>query len=173
MSVNFSCGTYSLKLTTNDWKKTLHVNFILLWGFWPKKCWEEVAYEIIFHFTSNRQTQLPSYSEYFCCTLRNTAILSLWRLGNVVLSTRTAFITLPCLGFANMMAPGEKHFVCWTRIWVQNLLIPLSFREKRLKRLKNIIFGNFWKIVELNTGVLEPLLLSEIDNWYFLFNMSP
>ena len=39
--------------------------------------------------------------------------------------------------------------------------------------IKNIVFGHFWKILDLNTDVLEPSLLSDIDNWSLLFKMSP
>ena len=45
------------------------------------------------------------------------------------------------------------------------LSITSGFRE-------NSVIGHFCKIVELNTDVLEPSLLSEIANWSLLFKMS-
>ena len=52
--------------------------------------------------------------------------------------------------------------------------ITLVFREsKGVETPKNSILGHFWKIIELNTDMLEPLLLSEINNWSLLFKMSP
>ena len=38
------------------------------------------------------------------------------------------------------------------------------FTKKGVETPKNSVFDNFCKIVELNTEVLEPSLLSEIDN---------
>ena len=37
------------------------------------------------------------------------------------------------------------------------------FENREVETLKNSVFVHFWKIVELNTDVLEPSLLSEID----------
>ena len=45
-------------------------------------------------------------------------------------------------------------------------------RKRGVETPKSSVFGNFWKIVELNPDVLEPLLLSEIDNWSLFFKMS-
>ena len=47
-----------------------------------------------------------------------------------------------------------------------------GFQKKRVENPKNSVFGHFWKIVELNTNVLEPSLLSEINNWSLLYKMS-
>ena len=47
------------------------------------------------------------------------------------------------------------------------------FEKKGIETLKNSVCAHFWKIVELNTDVLEPSLVSEIDNWFLLFKMSP
>ena len=45
--------------------------------------------------------------------------------------------------------------------------------KKEVKVPKNSVFGHFWKIVELNTDMVEPSLFSEIDNWSLLFKMNP
>ena len=48
-----------------------------------------------------------------------------------------------------------------------------DFRKKGLKPPKNsVFFCHFWKIIELNTDVLEPLLSSDIDNWSLLLKMN-
>ena len=46
-------------------------------------------------------------------------------------------------------------------------------RKRELKPLKIANFFHFWKIVQLNTDVLEPSLLSEIDNWSLLIKNEP
>ena len=47
------------------------------------------------------------------------------------------------------------------------------FEKKGDETPKNSVFGHFWKIVKLNTDVLEPSILSELDNWSLLIQMSP
>ena len=47
------------------------------------------------------------------------------------------------------------------------------FGEKGVEISKNKVFAHFLKIGELNTDLVEPLLLSEIDNWSLLFKMGP
>ena len=48
-------------------------------------------------------------------------------------------------------------------VWIQKFSITSGFREKvRLKPLGNNVIGLFKKIVDLNTDVLEPYLLSGI-----------
>ena len=66
------------------------------------------------------------------------------------------------MGFANKMAPS-----------VAELSITSGFRKKELKPIKIPFLVSFKKIVELNTDVLEPSLLSQIDNWSLLFKMNP
>ena len=43
------------------------------------------------------------------------------------------------------------------------------FEKKGVETFKNTVSDHFWKIVELITDVLEPLLSS--DNWSLLFKM--
>ena len=65
----------------------------------------------------------------------------------------------------------RRHFPRWTRI--KNFPSSQVFeKEKGVETTKNSVFDHFWKIVELNTDVLEPSLLSEIDKWSLLFKMS-
>ena len=81
-------------------------------------------------------------------------------------------ITRPCkfeIFCRNKMAPGVSE-----GLFHAETFDHVRFSRKReLKPLNIPFFGHFWKIVELNTDVLEPSLLSEIDNWCLLFKMSP
>ena len=56
--------------------------------------------------------------------------------------------------FANKMTPGVSESIPSRQI----------FEKKGVERSKNSVFGHFSKIVELNTDMLKPTLLSEIDN---------
>ena len=61
------------------------------------------------------------------------------------------------MDFVNKLAPGASEGI-----------LPSSrevFEKKRVETPKGIVFGHFWKIVELNSDMLEPSLFSEIDNW--------
>ena len=69
-----------------------------------------------------------------------------------------------CMGFANEMAPGVSEGILRAEHESQNYTSSQVF-EKKFQTAKNSVFDHFWKIVELNTDVLEPSLLSEIDNW--------
>ena len=77
------------------------------------------------------------------------------------------------MGFANKIAPGVFEGILRTEHEFKNFLSRQVFEKKRGLTLKNSVFGHFWKIVELNTDMLEPSLLSGIGNWSLLFNMNP
>ena len=62
------------------------------------------------------------------------------------------------MGFSNKMAPAVFEGILWAKrkSEFKNVPLRLVFEKKA---------GHFWKIVELNTDVLESSLLSEVDNW--------
>ena len=47
------------------------------------------------------------------------------------------------------------------------------FKNKGVETPKNSVYHHFWQIVELNTDLLEPTLLSKTDNRSLLFKMNP
>ena len=76
---------------------------------------------------------------------------------------------------ANKMASGvfEDIWRAKHEYGFKNFPSRQVFEKKGVENPKNSVFGHFWNIVELNTDVLEPSLLLEIDNWSLLFKMSP
>ena len=77
------------------------------------------------------------------------------------------------MGFANKMAPGISESILRGEYESENFPSRQVFEKKGVETPKNSVLGHFWKIVELNTGMLEPSQLSQIDNWPLLFKMSP
>ena len=65
----------------------------------------------------------------------------------------------------------------WLQVFPKTL--RRTFHHVRFSRKRgskppiNSVFGQFWKIVELNTNMLEPSLLSGIDIGSLLFKISP
>ena len=77
-------------------------------------------------------------------------------------------ITQPCMGIANKMALDVSENILRAE-HISDFLSSKVFEKKGVEPLKNSVFGHFWKLIELNTDVLGPSLLSEIDNWFLLF----
>ena len=75
------------------------------------------------------------------------------------------------MGFVKKMAPAASEGILRTK---HECGFKLNYicEEKGLQTLKISFFPIFEKILEINTEVLEPSILSEIDNWSLLFKMS-
>ena len=77
------------------------------------------------------------------------------------------------MSFANKMAPGvSEDILPVEHESFKKFPSHQVFEKKEGETAKNSVFGHFWKFVELNTGVLEPSLLSEINIWSLLFKMN-
>ena len=100
--------------------------------------------------------------------------LSMYDKISQLLATLNYLKPLMNLGRALMLALDTEFRTSKKAFCALNtkLSIASGFQEKEIETPKNSVFGHFWKIVELNTDVLEPSLLSEIDNWFLLLKMS-
>ena len=66
------------------------------------------------------------------------------------------------MGFVIKMAPGVTEGIL--RSSHENFPSRQVFKKKRVENPKNSIFVHICKIVVLNTDLLKPSLLSEINN---------
>ena len=127
-------------------------------------------------FAENHFTDFNHYFGWFCIicnylsrrsNMHSTPIGYNYKTQDTISYTRyKIFILIARLN--NNTALQIWTFFCGNKLVFPKTFCPLyskTFHHVRFswkRGLKPPVFGNIWKIVELNTNVLEPSLLSEI-----------